>query len=75
MFGPLLKTRNRVLGPTHNDSLYAAWRYADSLQKTGDDAAALEVLDAVRAKLKEIEAEAIIDAPPRWATWKICTCG
>ena len=56
VFGPLVEVRNRVLGPTHVDSLYSAWRYADSLQKIGDDAAALKVLDSVRAKLKEIEA-------------------
>ncbi len=56
VFGPLLKVRNRVLGPTHVASLFAAWRYADSLQRTGDDEHALEVLDAVRPQLKEIEA-------------------
>ncbi len=56
VFGPLWQVRNRVLGPTHVDSLYAAWRYADSLCGMGDDAAALEVLDSVRAKLQEIEA-------------------
>ena len=36
VFEPLLAVRYRVLGPTHIDSLYAAWRLADCRQVVGD---------------------------------------
>ena len=55
VFESLLKVRYRVLGPTHIDSLYSAWRVADSLLQSGDKAAALAVLEEVHSNLKSVE--------------------
>ncbi len=55
VFEPLLAVRYRVLGPTHIDSLYAAWRLALCRQLAGDKPGALAVLEEVHANLKSIE--------------------
>src|SRR5262249_39262248 len=51
-FRQLLATRNRVLGPTHVDSLFTAWHLADNRRVAGDPSAALAVLDSVMSSLK-----------------------
>ena len=52
--------RNRVLGPTHVDSLYTAWRLADSWQRAGEKAAAIAALEDVHSNLKSIDTTASI---------------
>ncbi|MGH7176291.1 MAG: tetratricopeptide repeat protein, partial [Tepidisphaeraceae bacterium] len=52
----LLKSRYRVLGRVHYDSLYTAGRVADALRSTGKTSQALEVVDDVCAHLPEIQA-------------------
>ncbi|HZZ26873.1 MAG TPA: protein kinase [Pirellulales bacterium] len=55
VFELLLAARYHVLGPNHVDSLFAAWRLADSRRLAGDQAAALTVLEEVHSNLKSIE--------------------
>ena len=55
VFEPLLAVRYRVLGPTHIDSLFTAWRLGQSRRLSGDQSAALAVLEEVHANLKSIE--------------------
>ena len=55
VFEPLLAVRYRILGPTHIDSLYAAWRLAECRRMAGDESGAIEVLERVHSNLKSIE--------------------
>ena len=52
---PLVALRYRVLGPTHNDTLFAAWRLAECSALAGDKPAVLAVLEQVHSNLKAIE--------------------
>ncbi len=64
VFRQLVKARNRILGPTHVDSLYAVWRLADSLQAAGDTEGALAALEPMHANLKAIDTTSIRRAYP-----------
>jgi tetratricopeptide (TPR) repeat protein len=54
----LLASRNRILGPGHTATVYAAWQLAKALRRTGKPEKSLEVLENVRAHLPDIEAGA-----------------
>jgi serine/threonine protein kinase/tetratricopeptide (TPR) repeat protein len=52
---PLLASRNRVLGPSHHDTLWTTLRMADSLRAIGKPERALAVLEDMRTHLEDIE--------------------
>jgi tetratricopeptide (TPR) repeat protein len=53
---PLLASRNRVLGPSHHDTIWTTLRLADALRAIGKPEKSLAVLEDMRAHLEDVEA-------------------